>query len=379
MLIFNLCHDNIEIENSTYRDYLSFIMKKDHDKIEDIDRKIVELLNERYTHLSELKKADVGVNNCYHPELDTLRLQHIQKSNSGPMLPETLHAIYREIISGELALNKPLTISYLGPKASFTHLAASAHFGHGVTYIPRNSITDVFCDVEARRSDYGCVPIENSTEGAVNHTLDMLIDSKVRICAEANMRIHHNLMSGCGFSEIRKVYSHAQVFGQCRCWLQEKLPAIDIIEINSTTRAAEIASKEPASAAIASYLAAELYGLNILAENIEDHADNTTRFMIIGDHETEPTGNDKTSIAFAVKEKVGALYECLLPFKENEITMTMIESRPAKRQNWQYCFFVDLLGHQSESGVAEVIGCLKQLCQWVKVLGSYPKSINNQK
>ncbi len=343
--------------------------------IDSIDKQIVDLLNQRFEHVKKVgewkKNKDHAI---YVPEREKALLERLSEINKGSISNEVLRSIYREIMSGAIALEKPLNISYLGPEASFSQLAALAKFGRSVEYSSKSSISDVFKDVETERADYGCVPIENSTEGAVNHTLDMFINSNVNICAEINMKIHHNLMTNCEFNEIKKLYSHAQVLGQCRNWILEKLPNVELIEVSSTTKAAKFAMVEKNSAAIASTLAAEKYKLKILFKNIEDNADNTTRFMVIGKQKPLVTNDDKTSLCFAIRDKVGALYECLLPFKNKSITLTLIESRPSKRKNWEYFFFVDMLGHISDENIKSAVSELENMCQFVKILGSYPKS-----
>ncbi len=344
-------------------------------KIDEIDGKIVDLLNQRYEAaqkiggLKQKKSKEI-----YVPEREKAVLARIDKLNKGIVPPKALRAIYREIMSGAISLEKPLQIGYFGAEASFTHLAALGKFGHCAGYVPRAAISDVFNDVEADRIDYGVVPVENSTEGAINHTLDMFLNSTVKICAEINMRIHHNLMAKCRIKEVKRIYSHSQVLSQCRSWLQENMPSVEIIEVSSSARAAEQVRSEKGSAAVASRLASELYGLDILAEHIEDIPDNTTRFIVISKQNPQPTGDDKTSLCYAVKDRVGALYDSLLPFKEENITLTMIESRPSKRRNWEYFFFIDFLGHAQDEKSAKVMEKLSNYCQFVKILGSYPKS-----
>jgi chorismate mutase/prephenate dehydratase len=350
-------------------------LEKLRENIDSIDRQIVSLINERYKYVKEVGKwKQDRAHAIYVPEREKALLEKLEAINDGPMEDKTLRAIYREIMSGALALEHPMQVGYLGPQATFSHLAAMGKFGHSVQYEPKSNIADVFRAVESERLDYGCVPIENSTEGAVNHTLDMFTDSSVQICAEMNLRIHHNLMAKCEMSEIKKVYSHAQVLGQCRIWLQENMPSVEIIEVASSTKAAEIASEEQGSAAIASALAAEIYKLKMLHEKIEDNAHNTTRFMVLGRQAPVPTGDDKTSICFSIKDRVGALYDCLLPFKEEEITLTMIESRPSRRRKWEYFFFIDLLGHSSEEKIKRALDKLGKLAQTLRILGSYPRS-----
>lgn len=345
------------------------------ERIDAIDRQIVALLNERYRQVVEVGKWKRDNSKAvYVPEREKSLLENLERMNEGPMRPETLRAIYREVMSGALALEHPMKVAFFGPEATYTHLAAIAKFGHSVNYEARDSITDIFKDVDAGRVDYGCVPVENSTEGAVNHTLDMFIDSSARICAEVNLRVRHCLMAKCKLKDVKRVYSHAQSLSQCRLWLQERLPSVEAVAAPSNAKAAEMAAAEKGAAAIASSLAAEIYKLSVLEENIEDNPHNTTRFLVISRQDTKPTGDDKTSICFAIKDRVGALYDCLLPFKKESITLTMIESRPSRRRNWEYFFFIDMLGHSTDKKIRRAIDQLEDMAQSLRVLGSYPKS-----
>lgn len=346
-------------------------------QIDSIDARIVELLNERYHAVIDVgawKKNRSGA--IYVPEREKAVLDRLCALNQGPMSNSTLRAVYREIMSGALSLEYPLKVAYLGPEATFTHLAAMSKFGRSVGYIPKSNTDEIFRDVIEGRVDYGCVPVENSTEGAVNHTLDMFVGAEnVMICAEVNMRVHHCLLSNAKQSEIRKIYAHAQTLSQCRCWLQENLYSADLIETSSNTKAAEIASGEEFAAAIAPSLAAEVYGLKILCERIEDNVNNITRFLVISKKKnfSARTGSDKTSVCFSIKDRVGALYDCLLPFKEQAVTLSMIESRPSKQKNWEYFFFVDLLGHMDDEPVKAALKKLRELTGEMRILGSYPR------
>jgi len=344
-------------------------------RIDEIDKQVVELLNERYKHVLEVgawkrsRKAAI-----YVPEREKAVYDNLERINAGPMKPETLRAIYREVMSGALALEHPLKVSFFGPEATFTHLAAMEKFGHSVEYLARKGIGDVFADIEAGRADYGCVPIENSTEGAVNHTLDMLLDTSVLICAEVNLRVHQCLLGNAPLNMIKRVYSHPQSLSQCRNWLHDNLPNAELLEAASNTKAAQIAAVDTDSAAIASSLAGELYKLNVVSKNIEDNPNNTTRFLILSNQATKPTGDDKTSICFAIKDRVGVLYDCLQPFKDAAITLTMIESRPTRRRNWEYHFFIDMLGHSSDPRIQKSLALLEDNVKSLRVLGSYPKA-----
>jgi chorismate mutase/prephenate dehydratase len=260
----------------------------------------------------------------------------------------------------------------MGPEASFSNLAALKRFGSQVKYVACPGIPDVFLEVEKDVADYGVVPVENSIEGAVTHTLDMLVDSDLKICSQIILDVAHNLLANCPKDKIRRVYSNPQVLGQCRLWLQENLPHIEQIEVSSTTRAAQIAGKEKNSACIASLLAGKVYKLNMIARDIEDSPHNITRFFVVGKNEAGKTGHDKTSILFSIKDKVGALHDMLLPFKKYKINLTKIESRPSKKRAWDYYFFVDLEGHKQEPRVQKALQELENKCKFLKILGSYP-------
>ena len=342
-------------------------------KVDKLDQEITELLNKRASitlNIAKLKRK--AGKSFYSPDRERDVLNKIASINKGPLRYSALEAIYREIMSASLSLEESLKIAYLGPEATFTHLAALRRFGSQVKYIACNNIGDVFLDVEKDVAHYGVVPIENTIEGAVTHTLDMFMDSDLRICAQIILDVAHNLLANCPQEKIKRVYSNPQVFGQCRIWLQENLPNADTIEVSSTTRAAQIAAKEKNSAAIASLLAAKVYKLRIIASDIEDSPHNITRFLVIGKTEVPQTGNDKTSVMFSIKDRVGALHDMLLPFKKYQINLTKIESRPSKKKAWEYYFFVDLEGHQDNIKVKKALLELENRCTFLKVLGSYP-------
>ena len=342
-------------------------------KIDTVDDQIISLLNERASVVKQVgklkEKSGEGV---YAPDRETQIYKNISNKNKGPLSDKALKAIYREVMSGSLALEKSLTIAYLGPEATFTHLAAIKKFGSQVKYSPCHSITEVYRDVELSRSDYGVVPIENSTEGAVSHTLDMFISSELKICSEVLLEISHNLMARCNMKSIKRVYSNPQVFGQCRSWLDAHLHGVELVEVSATSRAAEIAARERNSAAIASILAAEKYKLKVLAKDIEDNVNNITRFLVIGQHAPAPTKNDKTSVVFSCKDRVGVLHDMLVPFKKNKVNLTKIESRPSKKKVWAYYFFVDMTGHYQNLDVKRALKGLQKHCTFFKLLGSYP-------
>jgi len=274
---------------------------------------------------------------------------------------------------GLLKRKKDLTIAYFGPVATNTHQAARSKFGASVEYTPQVSIADVFDAVARGTADYGVVPIENSTEGAVNHTLDVFIDSDLHICAQILHKIENHLVAKIPKNKIKKIYSHPQVFGQCRNWLRHNLPGVDLIEVSSTSRAAEMAAREPHAAAITGNMAAEVHGLQVLDASIQDNPNNTTRFLVIGHSACPPTGDDKTSLMLCVQDKAGALFNVLEPFKRFKINMSKIESRPSKRKAWEYFFFVDVDGHASDEPLGKALKELEDHCSFVKILGSYPK------
>jgi chorismate mutase/prephenate dehydratase len=342
-------------------------------KIDAVDARILDLLTDR-ARLTLLvgKVKQKNKTHIYAPDREKQIYEHILKVNKGPLSGDTLVAIYREIMSGSLALEKPIKIAYLGPPTTFTHLAALEKFGSSLNYYPANSITEIFTEVENGRAEYGVVPIENSIEGAVNHTLDMFMESDLVICSEVSLEISHNLMAKCPLKQVKRVYSKFEVFGQCRMWLESNLPAVELVEVSSTAKAAQQAAKVRDSAAIASSLAADCYGLKILAESIEDSSHNITRFLVIGKYQTPSTGRDKTSIMFSVKDRPGALHDMLVPFKKNRINLTKIESRPSKRKAWDYYFFVDLEGHANDAKVKRALEQLNRQSNILKVLGSYP-------
>ncbi|HPN66366.1 MAG TPA: prephenate dehydratase [Candidatus Omnitrophota bacterium] len=342
-------------------------------KIDLLDRKIIQLLNSRAQLSNRIGRLKAKANkSAYSPDRERIVYEKIAAQNEGPLSRESLQAIYREIMSGCLALEKPLRISYMGPPASFSNIAALKKFGSSVRYLPVNTINDVFAEVEHGRADYGVVPIENSIEGAINYTLDMFMESDLKICSEISIEISHNLLAKCRMDRIKRLYSNPSVIGQCRMWLEANLPQVEVIEVTSTTKAAEMAVKEKGAAAIGSSLAAECYGLNMLARSIEDSPHNMTRFLVIGRFENGPTGKDKTSIMYAVKDRVGALHDMLVPFKKNRINLTKIESRPSKRRAWEYRFFVDMVGHHEDAGIKKALKQLGGVCTNLKILGSYP-------
>ena len=336
---------------------------------------MIKILNARLKVAQKIGGEKVkGGDEIYVPAREKSVLDRVAELNGGPLPAEALQAIYREIMSAALSLEQHVKIAYLGPMATFTHQAARSKFGSTVEYIPCETIRDVYDAVEKKKASYGVVPIENSTEGAVTHTLDQFMESPLKICAEIFLSISHSLLSNEPKEKIERIYSNPQVFGQCRKWIHSNLPGVDLIPISSTARAAEKVVSEPGAGAMASKLAAELYGLNVLDSDVQDVSGNFTRFLVLGKDYGEPTGEDKTSIMFSVPHKVGALFEALSTINENKLNMTRIESRPSKTKAWEYCFFVDVEGHTSDTGVGAVLEQLKDHCTRLTVLGSYPSA-----
>ena len=349
-------------------------IKSKRKKIDSLDKKIIGLLNQMAKISKDIGSIKNKLNKeIYAPDREKEVIANIKSLNRGPLSNDALSAVYREIMSGSFSLEKPLTIAYLGPEATFTHLAALHKFCSMVNYSACESISDVFLDIERGNSDYGVVPIENSIEGAVSHTFDMFMDSDLKICAEIVINITHNLMANCRLKYIKKVYSKLEVFGQCRIWLQVNLPKVELIEVSSTTKAAQIASKEKNAACIASALASEVYGLKILTKEIEDSPHNITRFLVIAKNDVAPTKDDKTSVMFSIKDKVGALHDMLVPFKKYKINLTKIESRPSKKKAWDYYFYLDMCGHRNDANVKKALQELDEKCKFLKILGSYPR------
>ena len=343
--------------------------------IDRLDARIVKLLNERTQHVLEIGAIKLKAGEeIYAPHRELAVLQRLCRLNQGPITNESLRAIYREIMSSALSLQKTMRITYLGPEATFTHQAAIRRFGSSLRYQPQKAITDVFNEVSKNRADYGVVPIENSTEGVVTHTLDMFVDSDLKIVSQIVLRVQHCLLSDSKKSQLKKLFAHPQALAQCRAWVQNNLPRVEIIETSSNARSAELAAKEKGSAAIAGQLASEKYGLGVLEYDIQDNAANATRFLVLGRQCSPATGHDRTSLMISLVDKVGALHRALAAFRRYRINMTKIESRPSKRKAWEYFFFIDCDGHVSDHKVAKAIGELEQQCSFVKVLGSYPNA-----
>lgn len=348
-------------------------------RIDALDEKLQALINERARlaqEVAQVKQAQGEAANFYRPEREAEVLRKVLARNPGPLPGEEMARLFREIMSACLALEQPLSVAYLGPAGTFTQAAALKHFGHSVNSVPMATIAEVFREVESGAAHYGVVPVENSTEGVINHTLDMFIKSPLTICGEVDLRVHHHLLSKeSDRVALSRLYSHQQSLAQCREWLDAHLADVERVDVSSNAEAARRAAQEPGTAAIAGEIAAELYGLHVLEANIEDNPDNTTRFLIIGRQQTPPSGDDKTSLLVSTANKPGALYQLLEPFARNNISMTRIESRPSRMANWEYVFFIDINGHVQDPVVAQVLAALKAESALFKVLGSYPKAV----
>jgi chorismate mutase/prephenate dehydratase len=351
-------------------------------RIDSIDRELQRLINERAVcaqRVAAIKTADSGDEPpvFYRPEREAEILMRVKRENTGPLSDDDMAHLFREIISCCLALEQPLTIAYLGPAGTYTEAAAIRQFGHFATTRSVSSIDEVFREVEAEAAHYGVVPVENSTEGMVNHTLDCFMTSPLTICAEVELSIHHSLMAAqvTERSAITTILSHQQSFAQCRRWLDSQFPGVERVPVNSNAEAARLAIKRTDCAAIAGDMAAERYGLRVLATNIEDHPDNKTRFLVIGRQVVGPSGRDKTSILVSTRNEPGALYRVLEPFHRHGISLTRIETRPSRTGSWTYVFFIDFDGHESAPEIKAVLHDVRQVAMEVKSLGSYPQNL----
>ena len=344
-------------------------------KIDEIDHQLVQLLNERarvVVDIGKLKSKTDGP--VYAPDREKQVLEKIIETNTGPLPDKCLVAIWRELMSGSFFLERSLRIGYLGPGGSFSHTAAMLKFGQSVEYEPLTDITSIFDEVSKGHCDLGLAPVENTMGGGVIETLDALVDSDVKVCAEVLMAIHHNLLANCRLEEIEVIYSKPEVFAQCRKWLSATFKDAQTVAVASTARAAQMAANEPKTAAIGSHVAAEIYGLKVIYENIEDIANNITRFLVISREDAKRTGEDKTAILFSTAHKAGALADVLDIFKKYEINLTNIESRPSKKRQWEYYFFMDFLGHKTDKNIQDGLGESRKHCLQLSVLGSFPRA-----
>ncbi|MCM8594386.1 prephenate dehydratase [Accumulibacter sp.] len=348
-------------------------------KIDRVDGQLLELLNERARHAQEVGRIKARYGEAgfsYRPEREAQVLQRIREINRGPLSSESVTWFFREVMSACLSLEQPLGIAFLGPLGTFSESATTRHFGHAARLMPQASIDDVFREVEAAHADYAVVPIENSTEGAIGRTLDLLLSTPLKICGEVVLRIHQHLLSNeIELGRVATVYSHAQSLAQCHEWLNRSLPLVRRVPVGSNAQAAQLAAGEAGSAAIAGQAAAERYRLPMLASNIEDEPNNTTRFVVLGRHDAGPSGRDKTSLVMSAQNRTGALSGLLAPFSEAGVSMTRLESRPARHTLWEYVFFVDLDGHREDPPVRSALAELALRAPYLKLLGSYPAAV----
>ncbi len=349
------------------------------DKIDAIDGELLQLINQRAQCAMEVARTKISegeTGSFYRPDREALVLRRIKEANPGPLSNDSAVRLFRELMSSCLALEKPLDIAFLGPEGTFTQQATFKHFGQTVNTVPASTINDIFSEVENQHCQFGVVPVENSTEGVINHTLDRFITSPLKICGEVEIRVHQQLMGHAEkLSDIKEIFSHQQSLAQCRQWLDVHLPDVVRIPVSSNGEAARLASASKDKMAIAGEVAANLYQLNILEKNIEDEANNTTRFLIIGQQEPVSTGLDKTSLLVSTGNRSGSLHNILVPFAEHGISMSHIESRPSKQGLWDYVFFIDINGHKDDESVNRALESLKKHVNWLNILGSYPKAV----
>ncbi|MCS7032784.1 MAG: prephenate dehydratase [Phycisphaerae bacterium] len=344
-------------------------------RIDALDEQIVALLNERARVVVEVGKLKQQTKDpIYAPDREKLILQKLRSLNRGPLPDRALEAVYRELMSGSFVLERPLRIGYLGPPGTFSHFAAVRKFGRSVEHVDLADIPSVFAEVTRGHVDYGMVPVENSIHGGVIDTLDAFLGSSARICAEVRVSIHHNLLGREPWDQVRKIYSKPEIFSQCRNWLSSVAKGRETEAVASSARAAELASGESGAAAIASAIAAELYDLQILFENIEDNPDNVTRFFVIGREAARRSGDDMTAIMFTTANKPGALADVLDCFKAAQINLTSLEKRPSRKVNWEYYFFIDAEGHAEDPDMQRAIEEARRHCLQLTVLGSYPRA-----
>lgn len=370
---------------------------KDLDKlrrqIDRLDQQIQALVNERAqcaVQVAEVKNRQFELDNgaaagtkgagevvFYRPEREAQVLRRVMERNGGPLDDSAMAHIFREIMSACLALEEPLKVAYLGPEGTFTQAAALKHFGHAVMNRPQESIANVFTQVESGECSYGVVPVENSTEGMVSHTLDHFIDAPLKICGEVELRIQLHMLAAPGASPegIVSICAHQQALAQCRHWLDRNWPGVDRISVSSNGEAARMAADDPTIAAVAGDMAAELYQLKRLATNIEDYADNTTRFLIIGREEVPPSGKDKTSLIVSTRNQPGALFHLLAPFEKEGVGLTRIDTRPSRTETWAYVFFMEFEGHLQDPHIQRIIKALEEQSVLLKPLGSYPIAV----
>ncbi len=350
------------------------------DEIDSIDKEILSLVSKRAncaTEIGKIKQSQEVAVPFYRPEREKFVLERLMGLNEGPLPDKEIRHLFREIMSSCLALEMPMDIAYLGPEGTFTQAAVLKQFGHSVNTVPLKTIADVFKSVQSENAHFGIVPVENSTEGMVTHTLDMFLKSDLQICGEILLKIHHNILSKADkLSDIKIVYAHEQALAQTRNWLNRYMPNVEIKAVSSNGEAAKLAIKEENAAAIAGLIASDYYNLNILAAGIEDEANNTTRFLVLGNQFLEPTGDDKTSIVVSANNQPGLLHKLLSPISKHKVNMTRLESRPSKQEAWQYLFFIDIEGHKDDDNIKKLLNEIKEEASLFKILGSYPKGIS---
>ena len=349
-------------------------------QIDSLDQQILDLISERARCAQEVARVKTEADPSavfYRPEREAQVLRKIMKKNDGPLNDEEMARLFREIMSACLALEDPVKVAFLGPEGTFTQQASLKHFGHSAVCVPMAAIDEVFREVAADAINYGVVPVENSTEGVVSHTLDSFMDTSLKICGEVVLRIHQHMMisENTRRDHITRIYSHAQSFAQCRQWLDFHWPMAERVAVSSNAEAARRIKGEWNSAAIAGDMAAEMYGLEKIAEKIEDRPDNSTRFLIIGNQPVPPSGDDKTSVVISMRNQPGALHAILEPFHVHNIDLTRVETRPSRTGIWNYVFFVDFEGHQDDLVVGKVLEKLGERANDLRVLGSYPKGV----
>ncbi|HEY8355539.1 MAG TPA: prephenate dehydratase [Methylophilaceae bacterium] len=350
-------------------------LKSHRDRIDAIDDQLLKLVNERACHAREIGMIK-GEGPIYRPEREAQVLRRLLQNNQGPLSDEAVTAIFRSVMSNCRALERELSVAFLGPLGTFSEEAANKQFGGLTAPVECTSIDEVFRMVEAGKVDYGVVPVENSTEGAVGRTLDLLMTTNAHICGEVTLPVHHNLLSKQGdIRQVKKIYSHAQSLAQCHEWLNQHLPDVERHAVASNAEAARLVTTDQQAAAIASRRAGELFGLNLLAENIEDDPKNTTRFLVLAGHDVAPSGKDKTSLLLSTRNVPGAIVDLLEPLARHQVSMTKLESRPSRVGVWEYVFFVDIEGHQQDANVASALAELQKRASLVKILGSYPVAV----
>lgn len=348
------------------------------EKIDRLDNEIQELITQRAECAKEVGRVKQESDDAifYRPEREAQVLKKVKERNKGVLPDDEMARLFREIMSACLALEHQLKVAYLGPEGTYTQAATLKHFGHSVDAIPVSTIDEIFREVESGNVNYGVVPVENSTEGMVTQSMDLFVNTGARICGEVNLRIHHNLLTHApDLKSVKRIYSHQQSLAQCRSWLTANMQGVECVTKSSNAEAARCAAQESDSAAIAGISAAEQYDLPVLVKNIEDEAHNTTRFLVLGNQKTQASGNDKTSLLASVRNRPGALYSLLEPFRKHGISMTRVESRPSKQGMWDYVFFIDIEGHIDDENIKNALQEVEQQAAMLKILGSYPKAV----